>query len=80
MKEEYIVNNSNIDAYSKSWNQRESLSAISIMLDSFLKRIEEFRFFIILLLDLDNTVDQSLSHLEERLNGIESKLKYTLHE
>lgn len=47
MKEIITLNDDNIDAYSRSWNQREQISSISIMMDQFLKRIEEFSMFII---------------------------------
>ena len=42
MKEQYVLNNDNIDVISKSWDQREVISSISILLDHFLKEVEAF--------------------------------------
>lgn len=50
MKEQYVINNDNIDAISNSWNRRETISSISIQLDHFLKEVETFGIILLWLI------------------------------
>ena len=77
MNKKYIVNDDNIGSYSRSWNQREQISEISILMDSILKQIEEFSILYYAFYKyVDETMNQSLSRLESRMDSVESKIKY----
>lgn len=43
MKDGYTVNNDNINAFSRDWNQREQLSSLSTQITQLLITIEQFR-------------------------------------
>ena len=42
MKEGIILNEQNIPSYSRDWNQRERLTAISLQLNQILDQINKF--------------------------------------
>lgn len=47
MKDGYTVNNDNINAFSRDWNQREQLSSLSTQITQLLITIEQFRSLLL---------------------------------